>query len=96
MYILTHDAKQIVNSEFVERLCVAAKDDAALVIASYDDKRPPVTLTRCATLAEAKDALYDLLTALSAKQRHYIMPETLYYAAERKKKDARTKRKGGS
>ena len=96
MYILTHDEKQIINSDFVERFCISVKDDAALIVASYGADRPPVTLTRCKHLNEARETLNALLYALSGRQSYYTMPESLLYAEELAKKDARVKRKGGS
>lgn len=96
MYILNGSKREIVNTDFVERLCIAEKTDAALIVASYHTERPPVTLARYANADEAKDALQDLFHAISGSQSYFIMPDSTLYALERTKKDARTKRKGGS
>ena len=96
MYIMAAGGKQIVNSEFVERFCLSEKGDAVLIVASYSDVRPPVTMGRYQDLAEARRVFGELMGALSGGQACYDMPESLLYAEERTKKDARTKRKGGS
>ena len=96
MYILSGDRKQIVNIEFVERICLAEKPDAALIVASYGCDRPPVTLARCSTFKESSDVLSDMLYAISGGQAYYTMPDSLMYGEAAQKKDARTKRKGGS
>lgn len=96
MYILSSDAKQIINSEYVERICIAEKIDAALIVLSYSSERPPVTLARYKDLQEAKEAMCDLYNALAGGQTFYIMPDSRIFAEETIKKDARIKRKGGS
>lgn len=96
MYIFAGDRKQIINSEFVERFCIAVKPDAALVIASYSETRPPVTISRYRDSAEANDALQELLSALARGERAFSMPDSIYYFEEKTIKDARTKRRGGS
>ena len=60
MYILNPGADMIINSEFVERFLIVNKPDASLVIASYSDSRPPVTLGRYKAdeCAEVFGALY--------------------------------------
>lgn len=96
MYILSGDKMQIVNTEFVERICLAEKPDAVLIVASYGSERPPVTLARYSTIKEGNDVLSDMLYAISGRQAYYTMPDSLVYGAAAQKKDARTKRKGGS
>ena len=96
MYILSGDRKQIVNTEFVERICLAEKSDAALIVLSYGCDRPPVTLARYLTVREASEVLSDMFYAISGGQTYYNMPDSLICGAEVQKKDARTKRKGGS
>ena len=96
MYILSGDRKQIINSEFVERICLAEKPDAALIVLSYGCDRPPVTIARYSTLQEAQDVLSDMFYAVSGGQDYYNMPDSLLYGLEPQKKDSRTKRKGGS
>ncbi len=96
MYIVDSRAKQIINSDFVERFCVSEKDDAALIVASYSDVRPPVTMGRYRGLEEAQDTLGQLLSALVGGQMVFHMPDSLLYGGQSRVKDARVKRKGGS
>ena len=96
MLILNGAKNQIINTEFVERFCISEKDDAALIVLSYSSERPPVTLARYKNAQEAKEALSDLFYAVAGGQTYYTMPDSVLYAEERVKKDARTKRKGGS
>lgn len=97
MYILTESQRQIINSEFVERFLLVTKDDATLIIASYrlsDDKT--VTIGRYENDKEAQDIMSELFSALVSNATYYTMPESRYYAKETWKRDARTKRRGGS
>lgn len=96
MYILNGNGTQIVSSEFVERFCVVEKEDAALIVLSYSAERPPVTLARYKDVSEAKETLSDLFGAIAGGQACYTMPESQLFGMERIKKDARTKRRGGS
>lgn len=95
MYILNPGADMIINSEFVERFLIVNKPDASLVIASYSDSRPPVTLGRYKAdeCAEVFGALY---AELVSGGDGFIMPPSALNFGEVVKKDARTKRKGGS
>lgn len=96
MYILSGNKKEIINSDFVERFLIAIKPDTALVIASYSDVRPPVTMGKCADENEGIEVLSDLYGALSGGAAYYQMPESKLFSEEKWKRDARTKRKGGS
>lgn len=98
MYIMTSNGSQIVNSVFVERFVIAEKSDAALIVASYTSasEPPPVTIGRYKDRKEAQGALGSMFAALSNKDECFTMPDSLLYFEERVKKDARTKRKGGS
>lgn len=96
MYILNSANDQLINADFAERFCVAEKPDAALVIASYSDTRPPVTVGRYKDAEEARAVLFEIMQALAGEQRYYTMPESRRYHGERVIKDARTKRRGGS
>ena len=98
MYILNGAKNQIVNTDFVERFCIAEKNDATLILLSYSSgsECPPVTLARYKDAKEAQEALGDLFAALTEEQGYFIMPESRYYCEEKTIKDARTKRKGGS
>ena len=93
MYILA--GKQLINSNFVERFCIVEKNDAALVVASYNDTRPAVTLSRYKNIHEATGVLVELMYALSGEQTTFSMPDSSLYH-EKIIKDARTRRKGGS
>lgn len=98
MYIMTNNETQIINSDFVERFVIVEKPDAALIIASYTsaNEPPPVTIGRYKDRKEAQDASKDMFYALASKFDCYTMPDSVLYFAEHIKKDARTKRKGGS
>jgi hypothetical protein len=96
MYILSGNDHEIVNSEFVERFRIVEKPDAVLIVASYSDVRPPITLARYRDMEEAEDALIELFRDLYCKEAYFRMPESSYHAAEAEVRDARTKRKGGS
>lgn len=96
MYIMSEDGRQIINADFPERFCLAVKPDAALIVASYGDSRPPVTMGRYSGEDEARSVMGELLTALWSGQACYYMPASRLYAEEQTKYDARTKRKGGS
>ena len=94
MFIMTHNNTQIINIDFVERICIAQKDDATLIVLSYSAERPAVTLGRYATMQVAQNVMDELFSALVDGQTYYIMPDRK--SEESRKKDARTKRKGGS
>ena len=96
MYIMAAGGKQIINSEFVERFCLSEKEDAILIVASYSDTRPPVTMARYANMDESRDALGKLMGALAGGQAYFDMPESILYYEEHVRKDARVKRRGGS
>ena len=96
MYILSNGRKEIVNSAYVERFCIAEKEDAALVVASYGANRPPVTMGRYADRAEALKALEAMFWSLSRQEPSFEMPESSLYATEARIRDARVKRRGGS
>lgn len=96
MYIINPQGTMVVNSEFVERFLIADKGDACLIIASYNQERTPVTMGRYSDSREASEILGDLYRALIGGQDGYSMPDSRLYYEEHIKKDARTKRKGGS
>lgn len=87
---------EVVNSDLVERFRIAEKEDAVLVVAIYATNGAPITLARYKDTREAKGALSDLYMALYGEQRSFRMPESTLYAPEHVKRDARTKRRGGS
>lgn len=96
MYLLTENEREIVNTDFVERFCLADKDDATLVVASYSHARPPVTMARYRNTKEAEDALQELFTALGAGRECFSFPTSLIRGEQTLIRDARTKRRGGS
>lgn len=96
MYILNGPRKEIVDSSFVERFCIVEHADTAMIIASYSESRKPVTISKYRDLKEARDVLVDMLGALAGGQTAYEMPESSLFYGENVKRDARTKRKGGS
>lgn len=97
MFIMTHDNTQIINVDFVERFCIVRKDDAVLIVLSYSAERgsPAVTIGRYATMQAAQGVMDELFSALVDGQTYYVMPDRRYTEMPRKR-DARTKRKGGS
>lgn len=95
MFILTSDQKCIVDSSFVERFCLVEKPDACMIVASYSAERM-VTIGKYKDRAEASDALSNLFRALAYDEDRFEMPDSELFHGEREKKDARTRRKGGS
>lgn len=96
MMIISEDGRQCVNADYPERFCLVEKPDATLVIASYRDDRPVVTLGRYKTLGEARGVFSQLIAAFSGDCAVFDMPPSLYYSEQCQKRDARTRRKGGS
>jgi hypothetical protein len=93
--IMSQNGHIVVNSEHTDHYNIAVKDDATLVVAGICDGRP-VTLGRYRDEKEAVSALGELYAALVGGQSGFDMPESLLFAEERRIRDARTKRKGGS
>lgn len=96
MYILDSAKKTIHNSDYIERFTISAKSDAVLICAALSMDKPLLTLGKYADDAEAQDAFQDLFSALGGGAAYYEMPDSVLFHGEREKKDARTKRKGGS
>lgn len=95
MYIATNNADQILNTDFVERFCVVSKSDAVLIVASYSADRY-TTIGRYKDIEEARTVCVAIYQALEEGRQGFTMPDSKYYFEEHIKKDARTKRKGGS
>lgn len=97
MYIMAGDGKSIIDSSFVERFCIVEKPDACLVVASYSADRA-VTMARYANRKEADEAFGELLSGLERDSGTAAleMPDSVLYCGEKRKRDARIKRKGGS
>lgn len=77
MFFLNERGLELINSNYVERLCIVQKSDAALIVASYGNERPPVTLGRYADVQEAMIALCHLSQALNDGE-HICMIESTY------------------
>lgn len=92
---MSQNGRIIVNSEYTDHYSIAAKDDAVLIVAGCHGGRP-VTLGRYKEEKEASSALGELYAALIGGQSGFDMPESRLFAEEYIKKDARTKRRGGS
>lgn len=97
MYILTSDGKGILDSRFVERFCIVEKPDVVLIIASYSADMA-VTIGKYADRKEADDAFFKLFNSLAGNDSSvpFTMPDSVLFNGEIWKRDARTKRKGGS
>lgn len=97
MYILTSDMKSIVDSSFVEQFCLVEKSDAVLIVARHSAERA-VTIGRYADRKEADAAFSGLLNNLVGRSDTYsfTMPDSVMFHGEKRKRDARTTRKGGS
>lgn len=97
MYILTSDGKSIVDSRFVERFCIVEKPDACLIVASYSADRV-VTIGRYTDRKEADAAFGCLFSDLGeyGDERTFTMPDSVLCHGEKRKRDARVARKGGS
>lgn len=95
MYILTSDQKTIVDSGYVERICLVEKPDAYLIIASYDPERA-VTIGKYAGKEEAYGVLARIHGELAIGTVAYTMPDSPLFGGEQVKHDSRTRRKGGS
>jgi hypothetical protein len=93
MYILDAAEKTVYSSEAIERFVVSEKSDAVLVVASLGPDRCG-TLGRYHTMEEAKGVIYRLYCALASGEKSFDMPKAV--TVEQVKRDARTKRKGGS
>ena len=97
MYILTSDMKCILDSRFVKRFCIVEKPDSVLIIASYSADLA-VTIGKYAVRKEADDAFSKLFNNLVCNDDcgPFTMPDSILFHVESWKRDARTKRKGGS
>lgn len=96
MYIIDASKQVIHNSEFIQRFHIVKKPDAWLIISSVEHDKMADTLGRYFSEAEAKDVLEQLLKALVTEEKAFEMPRSLNQDTYERKRDARTKRKGGS
>ncbi len=97
MYIWACDGKSIVDTRFVERFCIVEKLDACLIVASYSADRA-VTIGRYADRKEADAAFGCLFKALGEQgdEGTFTMPDSIRCYGEKRRRDARVARKGGS
>lgn len=94
-YIFASDQKSIIDSSFVERFCLVEKPDAYMIVASYSAERM-VTIGKYKDRAEADGVMYTLYRALGTDEPFFEMPDSVLFHGYSEKRDARTKRKGGS
>lgn len=78
MFFLSELGWELVNSAYVERFVIVKKPDAALIVASYGEERPPVTLGRYADAGEAMTALYQLGKDINDGAQAIRMMESSY------------------
>ncbi len=96
MYIVNNSYTVIINADFVEKFTIAENEDCVIVRAGHSDGTPPTTMGRYSDIKEARQALGELLDALANGLSIFHMPDSPTYYEQRKIKDARTRRKGGS
>ena len=96
MYILNQAGTEIINSEYMERFCVARKPENALVVASPGRDKQPTTLGRYENVTEACEVLDALFDALRYSEDSFLMPPSCAHADDYRIRDARQKRRGGS
>lgn len=73
MFVLNGMRTELLNTEMVERFLIVEKPDACLIVASYNNERPPVTIARYTTISEAIESLGDLSRAISEEDQSYSM-----------------------
>jgi len=95
MYIMDSIQKNVIDTAYVQRFCLIKQPDATLIIASYSADCA-VTIGKYADAEEAHGVLAELYTALTTGAEGYSMPDSRLFSGEHWKRDARTKRKGGS
>lgn len=97
MYLISSDEKSIIDTSFVERFCVVEKPDAVMIVASYSEERM-VTVGKYADKNEAMSAFESLYSRLCENGNYtaFRMPDSVLFHKDEWKRDARTKRKGGS
>ena len=97
MYIVNQKKTEIINTDFVERFLIVEKNDAVLIVLSYNNTdRPPVTLAKYPCRKDADEVLSGIFEALTSEYKSFECPEMRYFQEYHKKMDARTKRKGSS
>lgn len=84
------DKTILANTETGKRITVSPKEDAVLIIFEGH------VYGRYFTQHEAKEVLYDLYTSILRNNIGYELPRSFKQDTFERKRDARTKRKGGS
>ena len=97
MIIMGTTGTTIVNSERAGSLpLVTLYRYTTLLVAGFGSEKKGVTIAKYEDMREAKEAMAELFDALAGGQKYYTMPDSRKYHEEKIKKDARTRRKGGS
>lgn len=96
MWIANSRTGLLVNTRYVTRIILTDTGDCSLVSAVIMGEERITTLERYKNHKEAAEAASKIYLALAANQDMVDMPDSGYYYEERRVKDARTKRKGGS
>ena len=94
MLILNSNKDCIHNSEYIQRITISAKDDGVYLAISM--REPLITLGRYYSQKNASEVLIQLFSAMAGGAQYFEMPLQSDVNEEERKRDARTKRKGGS
>lgn len=90
MWILNQEQTTLTNTETGNRFTITKKEDAVLI--HFGEH----VVGRYFTEHEAREALSSLVTAIDRENPFFEFPRSLKQDALERKRDARTKRKGGS
>lgn len=93
MYIFDYVKNCIHDVAAYERIMISPKNDGCLICLGNGYDAPLVKIGAYDTEAEAREVLEDIFTALIGGASYYEMPPR---EKDSIKKDARTRRKGGS
>ena len=97
MLIFNSNGTKLVNSEKVSHYTLSENPDATVIMAGLCNPGcQPVSLERYGSYAEAKDALEELATALTNGSDLFYMPPSVLRNQEKRVRDARVRRRGGS
>lgn len=97
MLIFNSNGSKLVNSEAVSHYTLSENPDAVVIMAGLSTPNStPVSLERYGSYAEAKDALAELATALTTGSALFYMPTSVLRNQEKRVRDARVRRRGGS
>ena len=97
MLIFNSNGTKLVYSEYVTHYTISENPDAFIIMAGLGNTNsPPVSLERYGSIAEAKEALAEIATALASGQDIFRMPLSVIRNQQGRVHDARVKRRGGS